>query len=77
MNIWERMEKMDRRWIYLMVGIAVIIPFFVPAKFPISITPEAQSFYDAVEALPDGVARVKDGTGRIRCNGLRDLHRAR
>jgi len=51
MNFWERMEKLDRRWIYLAVGVAVIIPFLQPAPLPISITPEAQSLYDAVEAL--------------------------
>ncbi len=54
MNFWQRMEKMDRRWIYLMVALAVIIPFILPAKLPISITPEVQSLYDAVEAVPDG-----------------------
>ncbi len=53
MNIWQRMEKMDRRWVYLMVGIAVFIPFIIPTSFPISITPEVQKLYDAVEALPD------------------------
>ncbi len=47
------METMDRRWIYLMVAIAVFIPFVFPANFPISITPETQKLYDAVEALPD------------------------
>ncbi len=53
MNFWQRMEKMDRRWVYLMVGIAVFIPFIIPTSFPISITPEVQKLYDAVEALPD------------------------
>lgn len=53
MNIWERMQTIDRRWVYLMVAVAVIIPFIIPLKFPVSVTPEAQSFYDAVEALPD------------------------
>ncbi len=53
MNIWQKMEQMDRRWVYLMVGIAVFIPFLIPTSFPISITPEAQKLYDAVEALPD------------------------
>ncbi len=53
MNIWERMQTIDRRWVYLMVAIAVIIPFIIPLKFPISVTPEAQSLFDAVEALPD------------------------
>jgi len=52
-TIWEKMEKMDRRWVYLMVAIMVILPFLIPADFPISITPEAQMLYDAVEALPD------------------------
>ena len=47
------MEKIDRRWVYLMVAIAVILPLIIPAKFPISITPEARMLYDAVEALPD------------------------
>jgi len=48
------MENMDRRWVYLMVGIAVILPIIFPVSLPISITPEAQSLYDAVEAVPDG-----------------------
>ena len=47
------MEKIDRRWVYLMVAIAVVIPFIIPAEFPISITPETQMLYDAIEALPD------------------------
>ena len=53
MTIWERLQLIDRRWIYLAVGIAVIMPFLLPTPMPISITPEARSLYDAVEALPD------------------------
>lgn len=56
MSFWDKMQHMDRRWIYLMVGIAVIVPFIVPAKFPVSVTPEVQTFFDAVEALPDSSA---------------------
>ncbi len=54
MSIWNKMEKMDRRWIYLMVAISVVIPFLYPMSLPISITPEAQAVYDTIEALPDG-----------------------
>ena len=53
MGFWERMQLIDRRWVYLAVGIAVIIPFIIPAHFPISITPEVRSFFDAVDSLPD------------------------
>jgi hypothetical protein len=52
-TIFERMEKMDRRWVYFMVALAVIIPFIIPMRFPVSVTPEAQSFFDAVDQLPD------------------------
>ncbi len=53
MRFWEKMEGMDRRWVYLMVGIAVILPFLLPVTLPISITPEARMLYNAVEQLPD------------------------
>ena len=53
MSIWKKLDSMDRRWIYLLVGLAVVIPFIFPATLPIEITPEAQSLYDAIEALPD------------------------
>jgi hypothetical protein len=52
-NFWEKLEKIDRRWVYLMVGLAVIVPFIIPMKFPISVSPEARSFFEAVDALPD------------------------
>ncbi len=53
MSFWEKAEQIDRRWVYLMVGLAVIVPFIVPAEFPISITPESRMLYDAIEELPD------------------------
>lgn len=53
MSKWDRLAAMDRRWIYVMVWVAVLIPFLFPMKFPVGITPEARQLYDAVEALPD------------------------
>lgn len=54
MNIWEKLDNLDRRWIYLMVGISVVIPFLFPVQLPVSITPEAQAVFDSVEEIPDG-----------------------
>lgn len=56
MTFWERIEQLDRRWIYFMVAVAVVIPFIVPMKFAVSITPEVQMFFDAVEEVPDSSA---------------------
>lgn len=53
MTVWERIAAMDRRWIYLMCGIAVLVPFIVPVSLPVYTTPEVQKLYDAVNSLPD------------------------
>ncbi len=53
MSFWDKLENIDRRWIYLLVGLAVIIPFIIPMRFPISVSPEGRSFFEAVDALPD------------------------
>lgn len=53
MAFWEKFENLDRRWVYLMVGITVVIPFIIPMQFPVSVSPEAQSFFSAVDSLPD------------------------
>lgn len=54
MSFWNKLEKIDRRWVYLLVGISVVIPFIFPLTLPISITPEAQAVYDEIEKIPDG-----------------------
>lgn len=53
MTIWERFSGLDRRWIFLLVALAVIIPLIVPTHFPIGITPEARNLYNTVDSLPD------------------------
>jgi hypothetical protein len=52
-GFWEKLGSLDRRWVYLVSALAVIVPFIIPAKFPVELTPEVQQLYDAVEALPD------------------------
>jgi hypothetical protein len=52
-NFWEKLGKLDRRLVYSMVAVTVIIPLFVPLNLPIDITPEARELYNSVEALPD------------------------
>lgn len=53
MSFWEKVGAIDRRWIYLSVGVLVIIPILVPVKMPIGITPEARQLYNAIDSLPD------------------------
>ncbi|MEW6050443.1 MAG: hypothetical protein AB1644_05195 [Candidatus Zixiibacteriota bacterium] len=53
MNLWQQLDKLDRRWVFLLVWIAAVIPLIVPATFKISISPEGKSLFEAVDRLPD------------------------
>lgn len=54
MHWYERLMNLDRRWVYLFVGIAVLVPVFIPFNVPVHITPEAKAIYDFVESLKEG-----------------------
>jgi hypothetical protein len=52
-----RLQRFDRRWIFLVMALAVVLPLFFPIGLPALPDPMTKSAYNAVEALPDG-ARV-------------------
>ncbi len=54
MNILKKVSNIDRRIIYLIIGIVVIVPFFVPMRLPIYVSPSVQSVYDYIESLTPG-----------------------
>lgn len=54
MSFVKRLESLDRRWLFLIVGLLVLIPLIFPLALPLTISPRARGFYDAVEALPEG-----------------------
>jgi len=53
MDIWEKLNTIDRRWIYLLMFLSILIPTIFVVKFPIELTPEAEQLYNAIEELPD------------------------
>jgi hypothetical protein len=54
MNIFERISRLDRRWVYLILAVVVVITVLVKYQTPIRISPEVKSVYDFVEAQPPG-----------------------
>ena len=54
----KALEHLDRRWIFLLMGLAVAVPILVIGvtgkTFPETPTPLAQSVFDAVNDLPSG-----------------------
>jgi hypothetical protein len=52
--VWERLAKIDRRWIFLCLLLAVAFPLFKPIGLPVGASQDAQNFYNAIENLPEG-----------------------
>ena len=53
-NIVIKLGHIDRRWIFLLIAVVVLIPLFYPLGLPIRPTDSTQAAYDAIEALPEG-----------------------
>ena len=53
MSFSERMLKIDRRIIFLVIGLCTLLPLLYPVGLPVKISPEVRSVYDYIEALPE------------------------
>jgi hypothetical protein len=54
MNIFERLGRLDRRWVFLMLALVVVITLIFPFKTPIRVNPEVRSIYSFVESVQPG-----------------------
>lgn len=54
MSVHERMMSIDRRIIFLSVGLAVAVPLILPLNIPVQVSEEARRFYEEMEALQPG-----------------------
>ncbi len=50
----ERVARLDRRWIFLIMGLLVLGPLLRPLSLPLSVTPPVQGFVNAVDHVPQG-----------------------
>jgi hypothetical protein len=53
-GLLDKLLKIDRRWIFLFVGLSVIVPILVPLGLPISTTSATQMSFDFIEGLEPG-----------------------
>lgn len=51
MNLGERLSKIPRQVIYLIVAAAIIIPLIVPLGLPVNVMPASRQLFDAIEEL--------------------------
>ncbi len=50
----ERLQGFDRRWIFLAMGLAIVIPLLYPLNLPFKPSPMVVALYDTVESLKEG-----------------------
>ena len=48
----EKLMSIDRRIVFILVAIAVIIPTLLKVRFPITVSPPTKSVYDFIDELP-------------------------
>ncbi|HOV65751.1 MAG: hypothetical protein KBI39_03545 [Firmicutes bacterium] len=54
MDIFEKLQNLDKRVFYLLMALAIAIPTIHPIGLPIDVTEPVQRVYDFVSSLPDG-----------------------
>ena len=50
----ERLERLDRRWLFLVLGLLVLGPLLWPLNLPIEPSRPSRQFNDAIASLPEG-----------------------
>lgn len=53
-ELLNRFQNMDRRWVFLGMALAIIAPLLLPFRLPFKVDERVQSAFNAVEALPEG-----------------------
>jgi hypothetical protein len=50
----DRLQRFDRRWIFLVMALAIVVPLYLPIGFPIKPSPMTKAAFAAVEELKEG-----------------------
>lgn len=58
MRVFEVLANIERRYIFILVALTVIIPLLWPIGMPIFVTDEVKSVYDHIEKIPPGSAII-------------------
>lgn len=60
MSLGEKIIRIDRRYVFLVLAIVTIWPLISPMGLPIPISDDTRAFYEGLEAIPDGSVVVMD-----------------
>ena len=53
-TLGEKIQRFDRRWIFLAMGLAIVIPMLKPIGLPVKPSPMTKAAFNTVESLKEG-----------------------
>jgi hypothetical protein len=56
MNFWIKLQAIDRRWIYLVVWLVVMIPLLFPFNIKPKATPPVEKLFNYIDTMPENKA---------------------
>ncbi|RKX29826.1 MAG: hypothetical protein DRP47_00745 [Candidatus Zixiibacteriota bacterium] len=54
MGIFDKLMKLDRRWVFLLLAVVCVWSYVVPFDIPIRTEPESEAIYSFIDSLPPG-----------------------
>jgi len=69
MSTWMKIATLDRKWIYLILMLCVIVPQHVAIPIPLPPAKSVVDFYNRVESIPEGSAILIDMTCTVSGSG--------
>jgi len=54
MSLADRILRLDRRIIFILVALGTALPLLVPVNLPITVTPRVEAAFDTIDQLPAG-----------------------
>ncbi len=60
-GLFQRIQTIDRRVMYVLLVVVIAIPMFVSFRLPTAVTQQVQGVYDAVEAIPHNKIAILAG----------------
>jgi hypothetical protein len=58
MNFWTKLQAIDRRWIYLVVWLVVMVPLIFPFKIRPVAMPPVQNLFTYIDTMPENKALI-------------------
>jgi hypothetical protein len=53
MGFWQRLQSINRRWVYLVIWVVVMLPLIFPFSIKPAATPPVQNLFNYIDTMPE------------------------